>query len=284
MKFIIITGLSGAGKSHAVRSMEDMGYYCIDNMPPSLIPKFAEICVGSQGKFDIVALVCDIRGRVSFNELLESLDELLVNGHKYDILYLEASDETIIKRYKETRRKHPLEREGTLSTAIKEERKLLQDVRNRATAIVDTTNKKPQQLRKEIISIFDPAVASNGLSVHVLSFGFKYGVPLDADLVFDVRFLPNPYYIPELKEYSGQDESVEKYVMGFPQTQVFLDKLFELGDYLMPHYVDEGKSQLVIAIGCTGGRHRSVAISEALYRHLKANGQRTIITHRDCGK
>ena len=285
MKFVIITGLSGAGKSQAVRSMEDMGYYCIDNMPLSLIPKFAEICIGSQGKFDTVALVCDIRGGVVFDELFDGLDKFLLDGYEYDILFLDASDESLVTRYKETRRSHPLEGNNcSLLEAISRERELLDVVKSRATAIVDTTDKLPQQLRKEIMSIFNPTAEQNGISVHVTSFGYKYGVPLDADLMFDVRFLPNPFYIPELKKLSGKNAEIVKYVMDFPQSMMFLNKLCDMVDYLLPYYVDEGKSKLVVAIGCTGGRHRSVSIAEALHKHLKTRGQSSIITHRDCSK
>ena len=284
MRFVIVTGLSGAGKSQAVRSMEDMGYYCIDNMPSSLIPKFAEICIGSKGKFDTVALVCDIRGGTDFDELFSGLDDLKRDGYEYDILFLDASDETLIQRYKETRRRHPLDKDGRLPEAISAEREILALMKKRATHIVDTTGKLSQQLRKEIISLFEPTAMKDGLAANIMSFGFKYGIPLDADLVFDVRFLPNPFYIAELKKLSGKDEPVAQYVMSFPQSGIFLDKLCEMVDYLIPHYVDEGKSQLVIAIGCTGGRHRSVTIAEALHKYLKAKGQRVIVTHRDCGR
>ncbi|MDR1101900.1 MAG: RNase adapter RapZ [Clostridiales bacterium] len=281
MRFVIITGLSGAGKSHAVRSLEDIGYYCIDNMPPSLIPKFAEICFGSRGKMDRVAIVCDIRGGELFNQLFEALDELSTEGYNYEILFLDASDEMLIKRFKETRRKHPFSNLERLSEAIASERKRLSEVKKRATKIIDTTDKLPQQLKKEIVSIFAPETAIAGIIINIVTFGFKFGIPLDSDLVFDVRFLPNPFYIPELKKLSGTNKDVADYVMGFDQSRVFLKKLEEMTDYLLPYYVEEGKSQLVISIGCTGGRHRSVAIAEGLYKHLKENGQHTMITHRD---
>lgn len=284
MRFIIITGMSGAGKSQAARSLEDMGYFCIDNMPSSLIPKFAEICFGAKGKFDRVALVSDIRSGTSFDQLFDGLDELKNDGYDCEILFLEADDQIIIKRYKETRRKHPLAMDGSLVEAVAKERELLEEVRNRATYIIDTSDKLPGQLRKEMLDIFEPAAKVNGLVVNMVSFGFKYGIPLDADIVMDVRFLPNPFYIPELKKLSGLDVSVAEYVMNFPQSKMVLEKLCDLIDYLIPYYIDEGKSQLVVAIGCTGGRHRSVTIAEAIHKHLRDKAQRTAIAHRDCEK
>lgn len=282
MRFIIITGLSGAGKSQSVRVLEDIGYYCIDNMPPALIPKFAEICFGAQRKFDKVAIVCDIRGGALFSQLFDCLAELKAEGYDYEILFLEANDESIVNRYKESRRTHPLDTGGRLSEAIAEERLILKHVKACATYIVDTSDKTASQLRRDIIVLFEPATKTNGLVVNIVSFGFKYGIPLDLDNLLDVRFLPNPFYIPELKKFSGLEKSVSDYVMSFEISRIVLAKYIDLIDTLIPFYVDEGKSQLVVGIGCTGGRHRSVAIAEALFRHLVSSGQRSAITHRDC--
>lgn len=284
MRFVILTGMSGAGKSHAVRCMEDLGYYCVDNMPPSLMCKFAEICFNSQDKFDKVALVCDSRGREFFEEIFSSLNELASTGYNYEIVFLDANDEVLIKRFKETRRKHPFSETLLLGDAIKSERKMLEELKDRANHIIDTSEKTPQQLKKEIVNIFSPNTAINGIIINIMTFGFKHGLPLDADLMFDVRFLPNPFYIPELKKLTGEDKSVSDYVMNFEQSKKFLEKLTDMIDYLLPHYVDEGKSQLVIAIGCTGGRHRSVAIAEKLFKHLKSSGQHVTISHRDSTK
>ncbi|MBZ4646611.1 MAG: RNase adapter protein RapZ [Petroclostridium sp.] len=284
MRFVIITGLSGAGKSQAIRCMEDLGFYCVDNMPPALIPKFAEICFQSQGKIEKVALVIDIRGGDLFNELFNGLDSLTEAGYMYEILFLEASDEVLIKRYKESRRKHPLASEGRIVEAIEAERKLLQDVRNRADHIIDTSNLLARQLKEQLTSIFVEGKQFEGIIITVLSFGFKYGIPLDSDLVFDVRFLPNPYYINSLKDHTGQDEDVRNYVLKWPQANEFLKKLEDLVEFLIPNYIEEGKSQLVISIGCTGGKHRSVTIAEALYKYLIEKNHRAIIHHRDIEK
>jgi UPF0042 nucleotide-binding protein len=264
--------------------MEDLGFYCVDNMPPALIPKFAEICFQSQGKIEKVALVIDIRGGDLFNELFNGLDSLTEAGYMYEILFLEASDEVLIKRYKESRRKHPLASEGRIVEAIEAERKLLQDVRNRADHIIDTSNLLARQLKEQLTSIFVEGKQFEGIIITVLSFGFKYGIPLDSDLVFDVRFLPNPYYINSLKDHTGQDEDVRNYVLKWPQANEFLKKLEDLVEFLIPNYIEEGKSQLVISIGCTGGKHRSVTIAEALYKYLIEKNHRAIIHHRDIEK
>ncbi|MDR0930902.1 MAG: RNase adapter RapZ [Clostridiales bacterium] len=284
MRFVIITGLSGAGKTNAVRSLEDIGYYCIDNMPPALISKFAEICYSSQGKLDKVALVCDVRGGELFNQLFNQLDELTENGYNYEVLFLDARDDVLIKRFKETRRKHPFSNEELLSEAIIHERAMLKAIKKKATHIIDTSDKLPQQLRSEIAGIFSPESKSGKLFINIVTFGFKYGIPLDSDLVFDVRFLPNPFYIPELKKLTGMNQEVSDYVMGYSQSQNFLAKLIDMITYLIPHYIDEGKAQLIVSIGCTGGRHRSVTIAEGLYAYLKENGHNVIISHRDYDK
>ena len=281
MKFVIITGLSGAGKSQVVKAMEDMGCYCVDNMPPELIPKFAEIYHRASEPGDTAALVCDIRGGKLFDDLSGSLDKLIELGYDYEILFLEASTETLIKRYKETRRNHPLAQDGRVEDGIIREKSLLEELRHKADHIIDTSNLTTAQLKSHIASIYDGEREFSGMMIHVVSFGFKNGIPLDADLVFDVRFLPNPFYITELREHTGLESCVYDYVMGFPQSVEFLERLYTMIEYLVPHYIKEGKSQLVIAIGCTGGHHRSVTIAEGLYRRLNSNNFNVMISHRD---
>jgi UPF0042 nucleotide-binding protein len=284
MRFVVITGLSGAGKSQTIRFMEDLGFYCIDNMPPTLIPKFAEICFQSQGKIEKVALVVDIRGGELFSEIFNGLDALSELGYMTEILFLEASDNTLIKRYKETRRKHPLDSNGRITEAIIKERNLLKDIRDRADHIIDTSNLIPQQLKQQITEIFVEGKKHEGIIINVVSFGFKYGIPLDSDLVFDVRFIPNPYYISSLKKLTGKTEEVRRYVLKWPEAQEFIGKLKSMIEFLIPNYIKEGKSQLVISIGCTGGKHRSVTIAEDLYKHLNETNHKALINHRDIEK
>lgn len=281
MRFVIITGMSGAGKSQAVNILEDSGYYCIDNMPPSFITKFAELCFSSNGKLSRVAMVCDTRGGDMFSQLSASLLELKNNGYAYEVLFLEASDETLIKRYKETRRKHPMADDERLPETIARERKLLEDIKKSATHIINTSITTRQELKQQLLHTFSDIDKNQSMVINILSFGFKYGIPLDADLVFDVRFLPNPFYIPELKEKSGLDSEVSDYVMSFPQSQEFKEKLYDMVDFLIPHYIQEGKSQVVITIGCTGGKHRSVTFAQLLTKHLKEKNYRVYSTHRD---
>lgn len=282
MRFVIVTGLSGAGKTQAVRSLEDLGYFCVDNLPPTLISKFADDCFRTEGNIDRVALVIDIRGGKFFDDLFQSLKEIKNNGYSYEILYLDASDEVLIKRYKESRRKHPLAPQGRILKGIELERNRLKEVRNRADNIIDTTKLSNRELREKINSIYQrEGQIETQIIVTVLSFGFKYGIPVDSDLVFDVRFLPNPFYIPELKAFSGNDRQVRDYVLGFEETNVFIDKLDDMLKYLIPNYLKEGKRQLIISIGCTGGRHRSVAIANEIYHKLKDDGYNTNIEHRD---
>ncbi|WP_026883752.1 RNase adapter RapZ [Clostridium akagii] len=282
MRFVIVTGLSGAGKTQAVRSLEDLGYFCVDNLPPTLISKFADDCFRAEGNIDRVALVIDIRGGKFFDDLFQSLKEIKNNGYSYEILYLDASDEVLIKRYKESRRKHPLAPQGRILKGIELERNRLKEVRNRADNIIDTTKLSNRELREKINSIYQrEGQIETQIIVTVLSFGFKYGIPVDSDLVFDVRFLPNPFYIPELKAFSGNDRQVRDYVLGFEETNVFIDKLDDMLKYLIPNYLKEGKRQLIISIGCTGGRHRSVAIANEIYHKLKDDGYNTNIEHRD---
>ena len=282
MRFVIVTGLSGAGKTQAVRNLEDLGYFCVDNLPPTLIPKFAEACFQTDGKIDKVALVIDIRGGKFFDALFESLNYLKEQEFKYEILYLDSIDEVLIKRFKESRRKHPLAPDGRVLTGIVQERNKLREVRDRADNIIDTTKLSVWDLREKIASIYgEQGQAEIELMITVLSFGFKYGIPVDSDLVFDVRFLPNPFYIPELKKFSGNDDAVKNYVLGHEETRGFLNKLFDMLSFLIPNYIKEGKRQLIISIGCTGGRHRSVAIANAVYDNLKLCGNKVSIEHRD---
>ncbi|MCI6692069.1 MULTISPECIES: RNase adapter RapZ [unclassified Clostridium] len=282
MRFIIVTGLSGAGKTEATRSLEDMGYFCVDNLPPKLIPKFAEACVQSQGKISKVALVIDIRGGIFFDDLFESLNYLKNQDFKYEILFLDASDEILVKRFKETRRSHPLAPGSRIITGINEERNRLREVKDRADIIIDTSKYAIKDLREEMTKNYgDVEQPQKQLSVTILSFGFKYGIPVDSDLVFDVRFIPNPFYIAELKPYSGNEEPVRKYVLEQEETKGFIKRVDDLLEFLIPNYKKEGKRQLIISIGCTGGRHRSVAIANELYEKLLSKDYNISIEHRD---
>jgi UPF0042 nucleotide-binding protein len=282
MRFLILTGLSGAGKTQTIRNLEDLGFFCVDNLPPTVIPKFAEACYQTNGNIDKIALVIDIRGGKFFDDLFESLTFLKNEGYEYEILFLEASDEALIKRYKETRRKHPLAPEGRVLNGIASERKKLRDVRERADHIIDTTKLSARQLTEKINSLYsEEGQIETKIIITVLSFGFKYGIPVDSDLVFDVRFLPNPYYIPELKQYSGNDKPVRDYVLDFEGTKTFIDKLQDMLIYLIPNYKKEGKRQLIVSIGCTGGRHRSVAIANKIHEILAHSGYNVNIDHRD---
>jgi UPF0042 nucleotide-binding protein len=284
MRFIVITGISGAGKSLVAKYLEDAGFFCIDNLPPMLIPKIAEICSQSRGKMDKVALVIDIRGGVLLNDLFPGLEAIREAGHSYEILFLEASDRVVIKRYKETRRAHPLAHGGMLLKGINEERRVLQKIKDKADYVIETSNLTPRQLKEEITSIIGQEAAFTSIIINIISFGFKYGIPIECDLVFDVRFIPNPYYIESMRRLSGRNETVRNYVLKMPETVEFLDKLNGLLDFLIPNYVKEGKSQLVIGIGCTGGRHRSVAIADSLHAALLEKRHRAIIEHRDIEK
>lgn len=284
MRFIVITGISGAGKSLVAKYLEDAGFFCVDNLPPPLIPKIAEICSQDGSKTDKVAFVIDVRGGELLNELFPSLDALKASGHTYEILFMEAMDKVLIKRYKESRRMHPLAHEGKLLKGIHDERNMLQKIKERADYIVDTSNLTPRQLKEEIGSIIGGDKFFRGLIINVVSFGFKYGIPIDCDLVFDVRFIPNPYYIETMKKLTGRHEAVRDYVMKMPETCEFMSKLKDMLDFLIPNYIKEGKSQLVIGIGCTGGRHRSVAIGDELHKALLESGHRVVVEHRDIEK
>lgn len=284
MEFVIVTGLSGSGKSSAVKVLEDIGYFCIDNMPPQLIPDFAAMC-NENDEITKVAIVTDIRGGTMFFKLGESITKLHIRGIDVKVLFLEASREVLNKRYKETRRKHPLEEasDGDIAKAIDAEIELLGEIRENADYIVDSSLLSTGQLKEHIADLF-LGKASDAMIVSCMSFGFKYGAPGEADLVFDVRCLPNPFYIPELKEKTGLDKEVRDYVMSFEQSQTLKDKLFDMIDFLIPHYVTEGKSRLVIAFGCTGGKHRSVTFAELTAKHLRQKDLKTRILHRDAKK
>lgn len=262
--------------------MEDMGFFCVDNLPAQLIPKFAELGMAGNGVYERVVLVTDIRGGQNFDSLFEALDTLKEMHCEYDILFMEASDECIIKRYKETRRNHPLAHNGlSLKEAVQAERAALEPIRARATQIIDTSALSTAKLRGALQQAFGNGERNKEMSISVISFGFKYGIPIEADLLFDVRFLMNPYYVEELRHLTGLDESVRDFVMGSSQTVKFMEKLKDMIDFLLPQYVEEGKTALVIGIGCTGGHHRSVAITRALVDHIKELGYQAVENHRD---
>ncbi len=279
--YLIITGMSGAGKTCAIRALEDIGYFCVDNLPPALLSKFAELYLEAERSVKKVALVIDIRGGGFFDKLFQSLDELKKSGIAYEILFLEASTEALVQRFKETRRRHPLSNHSRLLEDILLERKRLEELRGVAHKIIDTTGLGANQLKEEIIELFGPHNKKVRMQVTVMSFGYKYGIPLDADLVVDVRFLPNPFYIGELSAQTGCDEKVSDYVLKNAVTEEFLKKYYDILMFLLPHYLQEGKTHLVIAIGCTGGRHRSVALAVKLGEMLSGSEYKVSIRHRD---
>ncbi|MBM3470803.1 MAG: RNase adapter RapZ [Armatimonadetes bacterium] len=285
MQFVIITGLSGAGKSTVMKVFEDLGFFCVDNLPPALLPKFADLCLHSEEKVRRVAIVIDIRGGEFFDDLFSALHQVARLGLRADILFLDAADDVLVRRFKETRRKHPLAQTGRVLTGIRAERRRLEAVKGRAHRIVDTSNLTVRELRDEIASAYRRARAPRRpLEVSIVTFGYKYGIPIDADLILDVRFLPNPHYQPALRPLPGTHAHVRKFVAGQPQTRDFLARLNEFGDYLLPQFVAEGKSHLTIGLGCTGGRHRSVVLGEELARHLRRRGYRVRVSHRDLRK
>lgn len=282
-RLVIITGMSGAGKTVTIQSFEDLGFFCVDNLPPTLLPKFLELMKESGNKMDKVALVMDLRGREFFDELFKALDELGETAWiSPEILFLDADDSVLVRRYKETRRTHPLSPFGQPLDGIKQERILLEELKGRAQTIYNTSPLKPRDLREKIMEQF--SVNKQAVfNVHIMSFGFKHGLPIDADLVFDVRFLPNPFYVKHMRAQTGLDEEVSSYVMKWTETQKFLEKLLDLLTFMLPYYKREGKSQLVIAIGCTGGQHRSVTLAEYLGAHFKEDYY-VSVAHRDIGR
>ncbi|ARK32039.1 RNase adapter RapZ [Halalkalibacter krulwichiae] len=285
IQIVIITGMSGAGKTVAVQSFEDLGYFCVDNLPPALIPKFVELIEGSNGKMDKVALVIDLRGRKFFDHLFEAIDSISMSlklNYKLQILFLDAKDAKLVQRYKETRRSHPLAPNGLPLEGIRLEREMLEEMKGRAQQIIDTTEMKPIQLRERIIQRFS-LDEKHPFTVNMMSFGFKYGIPIDADLVFDVRFLPNPHYIDHMRPKTGLEEEVSSYVLKWTETQQFIEKLSDLLKFMLPQYKREGKSQVVIGIGCTGGKHRSVTLAEYFGKEF-ANEYTLHVSHRDIEK
>ena len=284
MRFVIVTGMSGGGKRTALKMLEDMGFFCVDNLPIPLLEKFVELIAMPSKEISKVALGLDVRTDQSFSDAENSLEKLKQIGYKYEILFMEASDNVLIKRYKESRRMHPLAsyEGGRVEDGIHKERAVLADMRKRADYVIDTSNLLTRELKVELDRIFLKNEEYNSLMVNVMSFGFKNGIPSDADLVFDVRFLPNPFYIDELKHSTGNDKPVQDYVMSFPEAETFLNKLTDMLLFLIPNYVKEGKYQLVVGIGCTGGKHRSVTLANELYKRLKNKGNYGLtIQHRD---
>lgn len=282
MHFLIITGMSGAGKTQVLRTLEDLNFFCVDNLPPALMPKFAELCRQTPGRD--TALVVDTRGGIFFDKLVKVLDEMKTMGQDYEVLFLDATDAVLIRRYKETRRRHPMEGGKNLAASVAMERKYLMPVRERADKIIDTSYLATGELKEKIHQMYSSGNDVGEMLIVVQSFGYKHGVPLDSDLVMDVRFLPNPFYEEDLKHLTGNDQPVADFLSRFDQTYEFLKRYFDLLDYLVPQYIREGKSQLVISIGCTGGQHRSIFIANKIYDHLRTHRYKVEIVHRDLDK
>ena len=281
MRFVIVTGMSGSGKSTALKMLEDAGYYCVDNLPVSLMEKFIELLTLPNNEIEKVVLGLDVRAE-AFEDVAHILESLRVKGYPFEILFMNASDATLIKRYKESRRLHPVEPDGRIEDGVAKERILLEEIRKQADYVIDTSGLLTRELKAELDRIFVAGEEYNNLMVNVMSFGFKHGIPSDVDLVFDVRFLPNPYYVEELKTLTGNDKPVQDYVMQYPESDIFLKKLTDMLHFLIPHYVNEGKYRLVVAIGCTGGKHRSVTLANELYQRMKDQGNYGMtIYHRD---
>lgn len=282
MRLVVVTGMSGGGKLTAIKMLEDMGYYCVDNLPVPLIPTLVDLVSKPNNQIEKVALGLDVRSDRSFEFINEALTQVKEAGYTYEILFMDASDPVLIKRYKESRRVHPVDGNGSIEESIRKEREILRETMLRADYVIDTSHLLTRSLKEELESIFLRNEEYNSLMVNIMSFGFKNGIPLDADLVFDVRFLPNPYYIDELKKKTGNDREVYDYVMGFDEAKEFLAKLEDMVRFLIPHYVNEGKYRLVIAIGCTGGQHRSVTLANALYNQMVNSGEYGLsLAHRD---
>ena len=281
MRFVVVTGMSGGGKLTAIRFLEDMGYYCVDNLPVRLIDPFMELVSAPGSDVDKVVLGLDVRADKSFDNVEQVLAALKKKGYKYEILFMDASDEVLIKRYKETRRQHPVSPTGRVEDGIAQERKILEQIKKEADYVIDTSGLLTRVLKEELVKIFVKDEKYNSLMISIMSFGFKNGIPADADLVFDVRFLPNPFYVESLKKLTGNDKPVRDYVMSFPEAGQFMEKLEDMISFLIPGYVKEGKNQLVIAIGCTGGQHRSVTIANALAERLRGGDYGINLYHRD---
>lgn len=285
MRFVVVTGMSGGGKSTALRMLEDAGFYCVDNLPVPLIEKFVELIAMPNSEVSKVALGLDVRADQPFEDVQKVLERLRQSGYSFEILFLDAGDAELLKRYKETRRVHPLSNVGRIEDGVRKEREILRDIRDKADYVIDTSRLLTRELKEELDRIFIKNEKYNSLMITILSFGFKYGLPADVDLVFDVRFLPNPYYVEDLKHKTGNDPEVQNYVLGFRESHVFVEKLVDMIQFLIPNYVKEGKYQLVIGIGCTGGKHRSVTLANCLYDRLKDQGDYGLkITHRDLGQ
>ncbi len=281
LRFVIITGLSGAGRSFAIKCLEDLGYFCVDNLPTTLIPTFAELCTHSSRDMRLIALGVDIREGEYLSHLMDTLAELRAQGHKPEVLFLEAADETLVRRYQETRRRHPLAGDGSVLEGIRAERRALANLRESADRIIDTSGLSVHELKERLVEGYRPEGARDELTVSLMSFGFKHGAPYDADLVFDVRFLPNPHFVDRLKRLDGRDSAVEEFVMSFEESRTLLAKIEDLLRFLLPLYRREGKAYLTVALGCTGGRHRSVTLVELLRRSLEVAGVAPVVRHRD---
>lgn len=282
MRFVVVTGMSGGGKSTVLKMLEDAGFYCVDNLPISLVEKFVELISMPNSEVSKVALGLDVRSDQSFQDATRILAQLKQKGYTFEILYMEADEKVLIKRYKESRRVHPLAMEGRVEDGVRRERQVLENVRKSADYVIDTTHLLTRELKEELDRIFVENGEYNSLMVTVMSFGFKHGIPVDADLVFDVRFLPNPFYVDQLKNKTGNDQEVQDYVLGFDEAGIFLEKLVDMIQFLIPNYVKEGKYSLVVGIGCTGGKHRSVTLANELYKRMKDRGSYGIkLYHRD---
>lgn len=281
LNILIITGLSGSGKSTALNALEDEGYFCVDNMPVMLLPKFLELRRTGPSEVQRLAFGMDLREKSFINQYQEIFEGLKEAGYHLDIFFLEASEETLLKRYSETRRQHPISKGSGLLQSIRSEKEQLKPLRDTADKIIDTTQYSVHQLKEQILRYAFKGVKTERMRIGIVSFGFKYGIPLETDLLMDVRFIPNPYFVPELKELDGKDEKVQRFVKKWPETRYFLDRFLDLLDFLLPRYEKEGKSYLTIAVGCTGGRHRSVTIAQEIFDHLKPNNKNLSLTHRD---
>ncbi len=281
VRLVIVTGLSGAGKSEAIKCFEDLNYFCVDNLPPALIGKFAELCAQSDGRIERAALVTDIRGGDFFDDLADALTRLEEAGFAYEILYLEAQENVLVRRFKESRRRHPLQASGSILEGIRAEKERLQEARGRAARIIDTSDLSAKELWRQITAAFGQALASDRFLVSIVSFGFKHGLPVDADMVFDVRFLPNPYYVESMQDLTGNDGVVAEYVLKWPSAKRFMGRLYDLFEFLLPQFKNEGRTSLLVAIGCTGGQHRSVVLANRLGEFIRSQGYRVLVNHRD---